>query len=375
MRVDVTVRCEQPLTSRMRQVCAMFDAPPEDKTTRSWSGELPIEERPWQVGLIVGPSGCGKSTIARNVFGEPATLTWDAERAVVDCVDSSFSIAAISEAFAAVGFNTIPAWLRPFAVLSNGERFRAELARVLLERGEGLVWVDEFTSVVDRQVAKIGSHAVQKYVRRQPHRRFVAVGCHYDVIDWLQPDWTLEPATMTFTWRSLQRRPPIVAELRRCPRSLWTMFAPYHYLTAELHRAAACFALYVDERPVAFAGIMPLPVSRGARAGEAIWRVSRVVTLPDWQGLGLAFVLMEQLGAAYKALGARLRNYPAHPSFVRAHARSSNWQMTRDAGNFGALPGVNGQRGLTGGRPCAVFEYVGAADPDLLAARRLIARG
>jgi hypothetical protein len=63
--------------------------------------------------------------------------------------------------------------------------------------------VDEFSSVVDRQVAKIGAHAVQKWVRRNA-RQFVAVSCHYDIVDWLRPDWVLEPATMSFRWESLR---------------------------------------------------------------------------------------------------------------------------------------------------------------------------
>jgi ABC-type ATPase with predicted acetyltransferase domain len=77
--------------------------------------------------------------------------------------------------------------MKPQAVLSNGERFRVDLARRLLELPDPIV-VDEFTSVVDRQVAKIGAHAVQKFVRKH-NRRFVAATCHYDVVEWLQPDW------------------------------------------------------------------------------------------------------------------------------------------------------------------------------------------
>jgi hypothetical protein len=118
-------------------------------------------------------------------------------------------------------------------VLSNGEKFRVDLARRLLEGGE-LVACDEFTSVVDRQVAKIGAHAVQKFIRRAD-RRFVAATCHHDVNgtapsrlfpqclpvagaileEWLQPDWVLEPATMQFRWRSLQRRPALNCTIRR----------------------------------------------------------------------------------------------------------------------------------------------------------------
>lgn len=370
MRVDVEVQSELALTPRMRQVCAMFDAPPSEKLSRRWTGDIPLDVKPWQIGLIVGPSGAGKSTIARQMFGEESRPAWHGERSVIDCFDSSLSVEDVTAACGAVGFNTIPAWLRPYGTLSNGERFRVDLARVLSEPHDGMRWVDEFTSVVDRQVACIGSHAVAKYIRKRPGAQFVAVGCHYDVIDWLQPDWILEPATMTLTWRSLQRRPGVDVEIKRCSRSLWSLFAPYHYMSAELSTSATCFALYVSGRPVAFAGVLPLPVSRGQRTGEAIRRVSRVVTLPDWQGLGLAFVLIESIGAAYTSLGARFRNYPAHPAFVRSHARSSRWRQLKQAGVHSA----GNSAGNMGGRPCAVFEYVGPAI-DERQARRLIARG
>ena len=84
--------------------------------------------------------------------------------------------------------------------------------------------MDEFTSVVDRTVARIGSAALARTVRGRG-LRFVAVSCHDDIIDWLQPDWVYRPALAVggektdagdaFTWRLLRRRPRIVVEVSR----------------------------------------------------------------------------------------------------------------------------------------------------------------
>ena len=72
-------------------------------------------------------------------------------------------------------------------MLSGGEQFRCDLVRALLKPGD-LVAFDEFTSVVDRTVAKIGSAAVAKSIRKgRIGKKFVAVTCHYDVLDWLEP--------------------------------------------------------------------------------------------------------------------------------------------------------------------------------------------
>lgn len=349
--IDLVVSTEVSQSIRARQVSAMFDVPAQERSELRWRGELPIEADDWNVGLIVGPSGSGKSTIAKHVFGEHVELPWGA-KSVIDDFDARLSVEQIADVCSAVGFNTIPAWLRPYHVLSNGERFRVDLARRLLELPDPIV-VDEFTSVVDRQVAQVGSHAVQKFVRRH-NRKFVAVSCHYDIIDWLQPDWVLEVATMSFTRRRLQRRPSIECTIGRVPRAAWGIFAPYHYLTADMHSGARCFGLWANGRLAAFSATLPFPGVRG------LLRLSRTVTLPDWQGLGLGHVLTDALGAAYKATGRRVRSYPSHPAYIRARDRSPHWRLCVPPGNF--RPKKRNSF-TTYARPCAVFEYCGPAMP------------
>lgn len=105
----------------------------------------------------------------------------------------SASMDEIEKMFYAVGFGSVPSWLKPFSVLSNGEKMRVELARALLEKD--FVVFDEFTSVVDRQVAQTASMAIHKAIHRTG-KRFVAVTCHYDVLEWLQPDWVFDTNDM-----------------------------------------------------------------------------------------------------------------------------------------------------------------------------------
>lgn len=351
MKLDVSVSSPVSTSARAAQVSAMFDVPPTTQAALAWQADFPYDAQPWNVGLVVGPSGSGKSTILNHVFGAPAGLSWGAP-SVLDDFPAGVSIQAIVDACSAVGFNTIPAWLRPFAVLSNGEKFRVDLARRLLTL-DGVVVVDEFTSVVDRQVARVGSHAVQKFIRRAG-KQFVAASCHYDIIEWLQPDWVLDASTLSFTRRLLQRRPSIDAEVCRVSFDHWRVFAPFHYLTAELHKAARCFGMYVDGRPVAFAGIMHRPHPKV----DDVMGVSRVVTLPDWQGLGLAMILLDKLGAAYRAIGKRLHMYPSHPGFVRTFDRSPTWALEKKPGVRSNRVGPNSSAPM-GYRPCAVFSYQG----------------
>ena len=257
-------------------------------------------------------------------------------------------------------------------MLSTGEQFRVTLARTLAESVEGrVIAMDEFTSVVDRQVAKIGAHAAQKWVRKHD-RQFVAATCHYDVEEWLQPDWVLEPATMTFTWRCLQPRPALSCAIARVPYDFWHLFAPFHYLTRELNKAARCYVLFAgdDLAPAAFAGVLHRPVG-GRQGNKKLKGLSRLVTLPDWQGLGLAFVLADAVAGAYGALEFDFHSYPAHPALIRAFDRSDKWELRKAPGKLvspktSRLPHTRHNAGdslgwgsTQGMRPCAVFRYRG----------------
>ena len=156
------------------------------------------------------------------------------------------------------------------------------------------------------------------------------------------------------------------------PYQTWQVFAPYHYLTRELNRSAHCFGLAIDQQVVAFAGILHRPNSRGPNNLKG---VSRLVTLPDWQGLGLAMMLVDELGAAYKARGFHLHTYPAHPGLIRTFQKSPTWrqtmQSTKNLGNPSSGGNSSIRYGGFGGRPNAVFDYVGPSMP-VSAADRLI---
>jgi hypothetical protein len=94
----------------------------------------------------------------------------------------------VTAALSAVGLGTVPSWLRPYSVLSTGEKFRAEFARILLSRKTRIV-IDEFTSVVDRQIARIGAHAFARAWRRSKGRQVILLGCHRDIVEWA---WTVK---------------------------------------------------------------------------------------------------------------------------------------------------------------------------------------
>jgi ABC-type protease/lipase transport system fused ATPase/permease subunit len=81
MKAIIKYATEVEHTPRVMQMASLFDLPLEEKLATSIVADLPIEEHPWNVGLIVGPSGSGKSSIARRLW--PDNIVTDQKATVV----------------------------------------------------------------------------------------------------------------------------------------------------------------------------------------------------------------------------------------------------------------------------------------------------
>ncbi len=347
---------------RVQQVAGIFDVPLAEKVQQNFDVEVPgLKASDWRVGLVVGPSGSGKSTVAKALFGENLyeAGAWPEDAAVVDGFDSRLSIREITALLTSVGFSSPPGWVKPYSVLSNGEKFRCDLARALsvtkLPGGnDALIAFDEFTSVVDRTVAKVASAALSKGLRNGfIPGRFVAVTCHYDIAEWLEPDWVLDMADRKLTRRCL-RRPKIELELVRSSWRAWPLFARHHYLSGSLAPSARCYLAHWNGVPVAFCGVLPLIGYKNRR------RISRLVTLPDFQGLGIGMRVAEAVGDLYREAGMRLNITSSHPALISHCKKSRLWRTVNVSGAayHAAQKGVPGYKG-SGNRIVVSFEYLG----------------
>lgn len=340
------------VSPRVQQIQGIFDLPAEKVSKREWSFDfdLPAE---WNVGLIVGSSGSGKSTIAREVFGQHLVdgFDWDEKASVIDGFPRTLPVKELSLLLSSVGFSSPPAWLRPFRLLSNGEQFRVSIARALAESRD-VTLVDEFTSVVDRQVAKVGSAAIQKTVRRRK-QKFIAVSCHRDIAEWLEPDWVMDTDTLTLSVGRLLRRPPIELQVARVHHSAWSLFKHHHYLTASLNHSAVCFCAFHEGVPVAFDAWLPF----FGKSPRPIRRDHRRVCLPDYQGVGIGGVLLEYLASMWKGLGFAPMLATSHPAEIASRMRSAQWRMHRLPCRTSVDSGAKTAHATN--RMTAGFEYIG----------------
>lgn len=323
--VNIVRKSEIKSSARTAQVSGLFGVDKEC-LTENWSVDLPIDQFEWNVGLIVGPSGSGKSTIASEIFPDAAGVdfSWDPDRALVDSFPSGMSIKQICSLLTSVGLGSTPAWLKPFHVLSNGEKFRATMARALSE-SDSLILVDEFTSVVDRVTAKIGSATIEKAIRRQ-NRRFVAVSCHYDICEWLSPDWVYDVSLNRFS-RDRLRRPSIDIKVFRTDRSAWGLFKKHHYLSSDLNRSSHCYVATIDGTPAAFVAVLSSPHPRTPG-----WREHRLVCLPQFQGIGIGSCLSEYVASLYRATEKPYYSSTGHPGLIQSRYKSRLWRVSKAPG-------------------------------------------
>lgn len=349
-------------TPRLLQMEGLFDVAPSQRSIEQWTVALDLPDA-WNVGLIVGPSGSGKTTIARELFGAhmAACWEWPEDKSVLDGFPTAMGIKDIVELLSSVGFSSPPSWVRPFRVLSNGEQFRVSMARTLAEMKE-LAVVDEFTSVVDRTVAQIGSAAIAKTVRRR-NQQFIAVSCHYDIADWLEPDWIYQPHVNELRSGRYLQRPAIKLAIRRVDTGAWQLFRKHHYLDTNIHRNAACFVAFYADVPVAFTAVLHFPHPKTPN----MKREHRTVCLPDYQGVGIGNAMSNYIASIVRGLGCRYQSITSHPAMIRYRAASSNWRMTAkpNASSKTMLGDYAGKNsGLSAGfakRLRASFEYVGPA--------------
>ena len=323
MLVQVRNNCTDFDSYRAARVKSLFNA--ESGANFTLDADLPIEDGDWKIGVIVGPSGSGKTSMGRVIFGDAEVYSepeWPADAPIVDAIAKGGDFNDVTAALAAVGLGDVPAWLRPFHVLSNGEKFRATMARIIADAPERVV-IDEFTSVVDRQIARFGALAFQKAWRRTGGKA-VLLTPHYDVLEWVEPDWTFDTATRTFDRRRLQR-PTFDLEVWQTDWRYWPLFKPHYYLDLPKMIAADVYVGAVDGEPVCHLGVSP-----AFHQGGCV-RASRLVVMPEWQGAGVGMRFLNHLAEMYLRGDNRFGKplpmlfHTSHPGLCASFRRDRRW--------------------------------------------------
>lgn len=286
MKFEINVEKDIKDSFRVAQIRKTYGID-EKKVVETFCGDIEIPKN-WNIGVIVGKSGTGKTTIAKKLFGDYIYNPKYTDEPIIDNFPKNKNTEEIFSVLNSVGFSSVPSWLKPYSVLSNGEKMRVDLAMAIMQEREIIIF-DEYTSVVDREVAKIGSLSLQRKIRKD-NKKFIAVTCHFDILEWLEPDWVFNTDAMEFELpRGRLQRPKIKIDIVET-RGNWKYFKKYHYLNHDYTPISATeYTGYINNSPCCFIAWRYCPHPK-----IKIKRVSRLVVLPDYQGIGIAQRLLTE---------------------------------------------------------------------------------
>ncbi|MDE4297101.1 ATP-binding cassette domain-containing protein [Phaeobacter gallaeciensis] len=174
-------------TPRVLEVAEAFGLGLSDKKFVIYDN-LKIDVRQGDVVYITGQSGSGKSLLLRDLVAqmrEAGLKVADLneieleDRPVIEQVGENTVHA--TELLAKAGISDAWIYIRKPSELSDGQRYRLKLAKVLESNAD--VWVaDEFGAVLDRETAKVVAFNMQKVARRQGKTLMVAT-THTDLVE------------------------------------------------------------------------------------------------------------------------------------------------------------------------------------------------
>ena len=352
MIFDIIKETKAEKTFRVASVIGKFDLQNEH-IREHFQGEIDLS-KDWQIGCIVGNSGTGKTTIAKELFGKEYITNFKYKsKSILDDFPKELTIDDITKTFNSVGFSSPPSWLKPYEVLSQGEKMRVDLARAILNKNDLIVF-DEFTSTVDRNVAKIGSAAISKSIKRTK-KKFIAVSCHSDILEWLEPDWIFDTNKMEFDYiRGSLQRPNIEVKIYE-RKGMWNLFRKYHYLDSKINNASKQFVAFINNAPVAFCAVLhfPHPIRKNVK------RCTRLVVLPDYQGLGIGNRLLNYIAENFIKKGFVFRITTTTPALINSFGKNEHWRLDR----VGRIGGVNREvtslnKTISSARYTTSWEYI-----------------
>lgn len=343
---SVELQSEISKSYRAIRAANSLDIDINKKSKHSFQISAELDE-PYNVGLIIGASGSGKTTLAKKIFGENCFVSEiDESKSVIDQFPDDFTYDQCSQYLNAIGLTSVPCWIRPIYTLSNGQKTRAEAALNLSKTKEIFV-MDEFTSVVDRTVAKAMSHCVQKYARKF-NKKIVLLSCHYDLLDWLNPDWVIDCNSQKFIDRRLlccnfQRDEKLQFDIREVDKSSWKYFSKYHYLSDKLPAGLIyTYGLFSGPNQIGFqcfANYVP------RKKAEIILHSNRTVIHPDYVGFGLGVKLINETSKIMYKKGYRIMAKFSSIPVLKALIKDPNWHLKEDRKQIGKMSvGGNCQR-------------------------------
>jgi GNAT superfamily N-acetyltransferase len=103
---------------------------------------------------------------------------------------------------------------------------------------------------------------------------------------------------------------------------MWQMFRSYHYLNGKLGAGVRCYVATYQDKPIAFIAVACV------RMKAKYYRVSRLVVLPDYQGIGVGKRLLNFTAELYVSQ-TKMPFFilTSNPQIIKGEVK--NWRIAR----------------------------------------------
>ena len=331
LKCHVEFSTKAEVTERTLAVCEAFGLGVDEAKHFVVFDDFSLDFRRGDLIYITGDSGGGKTLLLKafkEFFGDEATALSDFEidpdETLVEGIGGDAKEAI--ETLSLCGLNDAFLFLRKYKELSDGQKYRYKLAK-LIDNKETKVWIiDEFCATLDRVMARIIAYLIQK-VARKLGKTVVAATTHQDLVEDFQPDILVEKG---FENEVRAASKEIVPEkcsvfknvsIQKGTIEDYSKLSRFHYRTKGKDESASlrikdCYRLLFNDmligvivysrsylnlkaRNMVFGErylYTPGDMQKVRLINEEIARISRVVVHPKFRGIGLgAFLVRETL--------------------------------------------------------------------------------
>lgn len=312
---NISYETHTELTERSLAVAEAFGlGVDEDQKFKVLDAELKIGPR--DIVYVTGDSGSGKSVLLRAIrkdLGDEAIelseVQIEADKPLIETVGATVEEGL--DLLSKVGLNDAFLFLRTFSQLSDGQKYRYRIAK-LMESGKQWWLMDEFAATLDRDTAKIVAFNLQKLARRMV-KAVIAATTHGDLFEDLNPSVHVhkrfgEEIAINYYENELAEECSLTKEMivEQGQLSDWRCLSGFHYRS---HHAGASRKVFCLRRDSELCGVIvytyPPPGCSGRHLvlpgkhsmkelNLGLSTISRIVVHPKYRSIGLGAKLIRE---------------------------------------------------------------------------------